>query len=76
VVGLDVGLRVVGFIVDGFWVGLLEVGVAVWPPRVGLGDVGFCEVGLRVGFGVGDLVVETAAVLEVVAGVVVTPASV
>jgi len=29
VVGLDVGLRVVGFIVDGFWVGLLEVGVVV-----------------------------------------------
>lgn len=74
-VGLDVGLRVVGFIVDGIWVGLLEVGVVLWPPRVGLDDDGFCEVGLRVGFGVGDLVVEMV-VLEVVAGVVGTPTSV
>lgn len=74
-VGLDVGLRVVGFIVDGFWVGLMEVGVVVWPPRVGFDDVGFCEVGLRVGFGVGGLVAEMV-VLEVVAGVVGTPTSV
>ncbi len=50
----------------------------VWPPSVGLDEVGFCEVGFRVGVGVGELVAETV-VLEVVvdvAAVVVTPASV
>ena len=39
-VGFDVGLRVDGFDVDGFWVGLLEVGFAVCPARVGFDDVG------------------------------------
>ena len=55
----------------------MEVGVEVWPPSVGLDEVGFCEVGFRVGVGVGEMVVETE-VLEVVvvAAVVVTPASV
>ena len=76
-VGFEVGLSVVGLDVDGFWVGLLEVGVEVWPPSVGLDEVGSCEVGFRVGVGVGELVVETT-VLEVVdvAAVIVTPASV
>jgi len=56
----------------------LEVGVEVWPPSVGLDEVGFCEVGFRVGEVVGELVVEIV-VLEVVvdvAAVVVTPTSV